>query len=152
MSVGTMASRGKRPRDEASKGGGGGGVSKTSRSVPATSAAGPAVPPREVVSALVEGLLPEFGAASVIESKLVNRVVMLDNPAASAGAAGGGGGPGGAAGKSDTSKKSTTRSAPWSKGPRLSRRQMRERGLPRVVHADGCTFRDFVPLHRLWQQ
>jgi hypothetical protein len=166
MSAAAGAGRGKRPmeahdasRTQTTEGP---PAAKTPRVVSlahsAGGGAGPAAAPRDVVASLVEGLLPDFGAASVIESKLVNRVVMLDNPTSAAGpggnstGGGGGGGGGGSSGAAAATATAASGSAPWSKGPRLSRSQMRKRGLPRTVHADGCCFQDFVPLHRLWQQ
>lgn len=96
----------------------------------------PAAPPPSneafSVRGMVEGLLPTLGAAEVVQSKMAARSVMLDNtPSAHAAA--------------DDPKK-----AERSRGPKLSRKQLRQLGLSRIVQAEGCCFADFLPLHSLW--
>jgi hypothetical protein len=90
--------------------------------------------PFETVVGFVTGLLPNHGASSTIDSKLATRSVMMDNPPAGKGTADGP--------AVDTGSRA--------RGPKLSRRQLRQCGLPKVVHAEGCTFKDFIPLHHLW--
>jgi len=80
------------------------------------------------VTKMVMDMLPSHGAAAVVEGKLATRPVMLDNPPT----------------------KSKMRENIRAKGPRLSRRQLKELGLMRTVQTEGCTFADFIPLHQLW--
>lgn len=104
-----------------------------------------AVSDHDYVKEYTTSLLPSHFAESTFESKLVNKVVMLDNPSSGARrkAEIANGAPS-ATGRNP--KKSGTSTQP------LSRSQRSALGMSRMIKADGCTLQDFLPLNRLWNE